>query len=94
MKLWILAPAENLSNDDNPWNPWFDKSFGFVVRAQNEKDARSYAHQSAGDENEEIFLGRKTSETNSPWLDPKYSTCVVLTQDGDLGVIMSDFHYA
>lgn len=81
-KLWILRPIPNLQKGDNPWDPWYDKSFGFVVRADSETQAREMA--SGGDEN----------RGSSPWMDEKYSTCEELLPDGDRGVVMQDFHSA
>ncbi len=91
MKLWLLRPVEKLPNDDNPWEPWYDKAFGFVVRAKTEKDAREFAHKKAGDENRGEFLGNKNANTREPWKDKKYSTCIELTKNGELGVIIQDF---
>ena len=91
MELWILEPARNLPGDDNPWEPWFDKSFGFIVRAETEKEARQIAHKNQGDEGCGEFLGRKIAESVSPWLDSKYSTCSVLTSEGKAEMIMQDF---
>lgn len=81
MKLWILKPVENLPKG-NPWKPWYDKAFGFVVRAETEETARKFAHDESGDE---------TAGTNSPWLDAKYSTCVELLSKGEAGVVLRDF---
>lgn len=89
MKLWILRPIEK--EGDNPWDPWYDKAFGFVVRAATEKKAREIAHGEAGDENRGKFLGGKIADTNGPWLDAKYSTCEILTAKGDEVLIMQDF---
>lgn len=36
MKLWLLRPVVGLDENDNPWWPWYDKAFGFVVRAETE----------------------------------------------------------
>ena len=36
MRLWLLRPQEGLIEGDNPWDPWYDKAFGFVVRAETE----------------------------------------------------------
>lgn len=94
MKLWILKPVENLSQGDDPWEPWYDKAFGFVVRAETEEEARKFAHEQAGDENRGVFLGSKIADTNSPWLDAKYSTCTELTVEGEAGVVLQDFHAA
>jgi hypothetical protein len=51
MTLWLLRPVENLPIDDNPWDPWYDKAFGFVILAETEADARALADKNAGDEN-------------------------------------------
>jgi hypothetical protein len=86
MKLWLLqAKDEELPRRDNPWEPWYDKAFGHVVRAETKEDAREIAHEHAGDEN---------TKTKHPWKDQKYSTCVELTANGDRGLVMTDFHAA
>ncbi len=81
MKLWLVRPKpeEEIDSQDYPWKPWYDKSFGFVVRAENMKKAREIASQKAGDEKAEA------------WLDPKYSSCVRLTDKGKEGIILQDF---
>lgn len=91
MKLWLLHPMKDLVANDDPWEPWYDKAFGFVVRAETEKAARRFAHDRAGDENRGEFLGSKIADTNSPWLDVKYSTCTELLPEGEAGVVMRDF---
>ncbi len=91
MKLWILRPVDCLVDGDNPWEPWFDKAFGFVVRAKSEKEARILAHNDAGDENRGEFLNNQIAKTKSPWLDSKYSTCKELSSDGDSVVVIRDF---
>ena len=90
MKLWLLRPIQDLPDNDNPWEPWYDKAFGFVVRAKNEKEAREFAHQDAGEENRGEFLFKKTANTTEPWKNEKYSTCIELKKDGDAGVIIQD----
>jgi len=47
MKLWLLRPRV-LEDTFDPWEPWYDKAFGFVVRAETEKDARQMAQERAG----------------------------------------------
>lgn len=94
MKLWLLRPVDKLSNADDPWTPWHDKCFGFVVRAKTEEMARAYAHEQAGDENRGRFLNRVTSETTEPWINSKYSTCEELVASGDGGVVLQDFNAA
>lgn len=78
MKLWILRPAK----ESLLWNPWYDKAFGFVIRAETEEDARRIAQENAGDE----------TRYNAPaWTDPVNSTCIELTADGPEEEIMRDF---
>lgn len=36
IKLWILEPVEDLEGKEDPWDPWFDKAVGFIVRAATE----------------------------------------------------------
>ncbi len=91
MKLWLLRPVDGLAKNDNPWEPWYDKAFGFVVRAETEAEARDMAHAEAGDENRGMFLGGKTADTNEPWKNAKYSTCTELLPEGAAEVVMQDF---
>lgn len=84
MKIYILRPKEDLPDSDDPWEPYYDKSFGFIVRANSEKEARGFADAGAGDEN----CGEKTA---NPWLDERYTTCEELSVMGDKGVIMMDY---
>jgi hypothetical protein len=81
MKLWLLRPIEGLEN--NPWEPWYDKAFGFVVRAETEERAREIANESGGDE-----------KPKNAWLDSTLSTCNELLPDGEEGLIIEDFHAA
>ena len=80
-KLFILRPCKGKLTSD-PWEPWYDKAFGFVVRATNVQEARAFAANEAGDE------GKKA------WRDPYYTTCELLSNEGDPGVVMIDFHAA
>lgn len=94
MKLFLLRPVENLPLSDNPWEPWYDKCFGFVIRAMNEQHARGLAHAEAGDENRGQFLSAAISKTKAPWLDENYSTCIELRPNGAQGVILADVRSA
>jgi len=90
MKLWLLRPVDNLTREDNPWEPWYDKAFGFVVRAETEEDAREMANKCGGDETGKAQ--RVVYRTGGdPWLYPKYSTCIELTAEGESDVIITDF---
>jgi len=82
MELWELSPNEGRTEGKDPWTPWYDKAFGFVVRAENETQARQFAHEVAGDEN---------SDGTNPWLSAAYSTCKPLSDAGEPGVVMRDF---
>jgi hypothetical protein len=77
MKLWLLRPIE--TEGDSDWEPWYDKAFGHVVRAEDETDARRLAAKKNGDE------GRDA------WLNRNKSTCIELTTDGGAENIMTDF---
>lgn len=95
MKLWLLQAKDGkLPNDDNPWEPWYDKAFGHVVRAETEEAAREIAHENAGDENRGEFMRKEIAKTKQPWKDQKYSTCVELTAEGTRGLVLTDFHAA
>lgn len=95
VRLWLLRPAPKWQEAPNsydmrgvdPWQPWYDKCFGYVVRAATEEEARALAHEKAGDENGDV-------KGVSPWLDPEYSTCVPLGDEGEAGIVMSDFRSA
>jgi len=93
MKLCLLKPRENLPEDDNPWNPWYDKAVGFVVRAADSTQARALANKAGGDET------GPTSHSvyhhgGDAWLHPKYSTCEELIAEGPEGVVLRDFRGA
>jgi len=101
MKLWILRPRKDLPDEDwedtfkNPWEPWYDKTFGFVVRANTGAEARGIAQvKTYGDEVGKKWDGWNRIPTIPAWTDPQYSTCVELTADGTIGVVMKDFHSA
>jgi hypothetical protein len=86
MKLWLLRANDGLPKDEDPWEPWYDKNFGFIVRAASEEDARAITSaNSRGDE---------MRKAHDAWTNPRYSTCLELTADGEAEVIMSDFNAA
>jgi hypothetical protein len=84
MKLWLLRPVDG----DELWEPWFDKTFGFVVRAETEEQARAIATTAAGNED---YAGRL--RTNA-WVDSAHSSCIELTPDGESGIVIQDVHSA
>ena len=80
MKIWLLEPVNGLPVDDDPWEPWYDKVFGQVIRAGSEEEARKVAQENGEDECRRDFA--------TPWLESRYSTCVELTADGEPGLIL------
>lgn len=88
MKLWLLRPVDG----DRHWEPWYDKAFGFVVRAETEEDARRHASDDEGDEGRDSYKPGK--HLASPWLSGEHSTCVELMPDGESGVVLREFHSA
>ena len=83
MKLWLLRPREEVYGTElDLWEPWYDKAFGYIVRAEKEKEARELATTGIGDEAKEA------------WLDAKYSTCEELLPEGEPKIILSDIHNA
>ncbi|HDY89355.1 MAG TPA: hypothetical protein ENH82_14715 [bacterium] len=79
MKLWLLKPIDE---ESVPWNPWYDKCFGFVIRTTTEEKARKIADENHGDENR---------DTKNPWLNPELSSCEPLTIMGSEGIVIKDF---
>lgn len=85
MKLWLLEPLSDLEPGFSPWVPWYDKAFGFVVRAETEEQARELAHAQGGDENR---------AEHEPWKNPLLSSCKELTAEGPAEVVIQDFKSA
>ncbi len=79
-RLWLIRPLGG-----GAWEPWYDKTFGFVVRADSEEEARKLANAEGGDETS------RGERDGDPWLDPKQSICAELTADGEKCVIIRDF---
>lgn len=94
MKLWLLLPRTDLNKDDNPWEPWYDKAIGFVVRADTEVDARRIANTHGGDETG--LIRRDVYRTGGdPWLTANWSTCEELAAcEGEAGLVLRDYSAA
>ena len=92
MKLWLLRHIAGRPE----WEPWYDRAFGHVVRAETEQQARELAAEAAGAEApwdwDRDPLGKKRK--HNPWLDAAASTCVELTTGGAAEVVMTDLHSA
>ena len=86
MNLWILRPVDPLADDDDPWDPWYDKAFGFVIQAETEERARELAQ----------FIG--ADETRYPdtlaWTDSELSDCKELIVEGPEHIVISDYRNA
>ncbi len=70
--LFLIKPIED-------WEPWYDKAFGFVVRASSEVHARQVAAEEAGDEGPDV------------WLDAAKTRCEVIDSNGPPCVLCRDF---
>lgn len=83
MKIYLLKPFKNVVE----WTPWYDKCFGFILFAKNEKDARRIADEAACDEN---------NRSTHPWLNIKKTSCIELSdiKEKDGPIIMSDIRSA
>ena len=89
MKLYLLRPVkgtDNLNGRD-PWVPWYDKAFGFIVRAESESHARALII----DTQSTTHYGDEGKEA---WWNPEFSTCIELTSEGEAEIIMCDFSSA
>lgn len=91
MKLWLLRPIENEHIDyvSQPINFGYDCTFGFVIRAETEQDARAIAQENGSWETS-IWVNGSRSQVYPAWTDPTLSTCVELTADGESGVVIED----
>jgi hypothetical protein len=91
MALWRLTPRTDTLwwcvEGKDPWQPPYDRAFGFVVRAVDAEEARWLAHRAAGEEN-------GTLDGVSPWLDENYSNCEELRDEGSAEVIQVNFRHA
>ena len=87
--LWVLKPHPRwypLNRDNykidgksNPWEPWYDKLFRCVVRADSEAEARRVVSESG-----------EASGTEYAWSDPNFTTCEELSGEGLSGIIVTD----
>lgn len=102
MTLWLLRPkgwptdetitdafeagavAEEIGAE--PWTSWYDKAYGFIVRAPDEATARRLAQANAGAER-----AAGDDEALGVWLDPAHTSCVPLRADGNAAVLMREF---
>jgi len=90
MPLWRITPRTDMlwwcQEGKDPWQPHYDRAFGFVVRAPDAEQARWLAHQAGGNENQCL-------EGVQPWLDENYSRLEELTDEGSSEVLMVNFRH-
>jgi hypothetical protein len=96
LTIYLLRPVPGAE----PWEPWYDKAFGFIVAATDEASARACVLPAAGSE---VARDRDSDDFDddgnqpvalNPWLDPALSTCVAVgtaAPSVTAGVIMRDF---
>jgi hypothetical protein len=93
LKLWLLQPETRFKETmgentaENLWNPWGviqGSTMKVLVRAYTEEDAREYAQQEAGSEQDRTPGGIEV------WLSPQYTSCIEVTKYGRIGVVMYD----
>ena len=65
----------------SPFVPWYDLSFGFVVIAESEAQARQFCSEEY-DDNADV------------WLDSKYTTCEELPGELPSGIVLKDYKSA
>jgi len=87
MALWLLEARDDLEDGNNPWSPWYDKTFGMVIRADSEKKARELGQRNTNSDENREGIG-------TPWLKKEYSKCTGLFPGGIKKVILVDFHSA
>jgi len=88
MKIWILRPILTSGVQDTPWEGVYDMNFGFIIRAETEEQARIAAQSNASDE----AYSFSSREVINCWMNPIQSTCIELSYDGPMEIIMRDFH--
>lgn len=80
MRLFLLEPAEATKTHRRTQHRWgYDCTYGVVVRAKNEAQARELAASVAGDEGKDA------------WLDAALTSCSPLKAAGSAGVVLQDF---
>ena len=83
LRIFVLKAREDLPNTDNPFRPWYDKTFGVVVRAGSEDSARCLVSEELG-----------PTEGRDVWMLPHYTECLELTGCGESEIILTDFRSA
>jgi len=77
MKLWLLRPIEE---NKKAWEPWYNKNFGSVVRAETEVEARAIGS-----------IDAHGNEGPNVWLDSMQTSCIELLPEGKAEMVTLDF---
>jgi hypothetical protein len=80
---WVLMPNEDRECDDlpDPWQPWYDKCFKMVVRAETEQEARNVAQEHGKDETSVSPVHHNVDDrirNRSVWTDSNLTECIPL----------------
>ncbi len=93
MKLWILRPIDENATSmfrGKPRKIWtWGCAHGFVVRAENERNAREFV-ATARDRDDE-WQNTTGDEGPDVWRDVTLTSCVEVTSDGESEILMRDF---
>lgn len=94
MNLYLIKPIKKGSKlnpfEGTPWDPWWNKCFGAVMRAGSEAEARQIMSDSE-------YVGDAESKLlKQAWLDESQSkvTCLAEGVSGEKEIILSDFRQA
>jgi len=92
MLLWLLRPRDDvLVREKHPWAVPYDKTWGVLVRAASEADARRLAQMKAGLEGQGTyrrFGGDEDEIASDVWVDHAWTSCDKLEAAGEPGVIL------
>lgn len=72
----------------------YDRVFGFIIRANTEEEARSFAAPESG--MEDGWMSKEERQTSSVWLDASRTTCSEIASgvSGKVGVVIRDLRVA
>ena len=87
--LWVLKPHpkwypfskdnHKIDGKGNPWEPWYNKLFRCVVRADSEVEARRLVSESGA-----------ANGTEHAWTDQNFKLCEELSGEGPSEIIVTD----
>lgn len=82
MTLYVLRHSKNIKIDgNNTFSIFTNQTFGFVIRAKSEEEARFIAY-------------KKASGKRKLWLDKDFTDCSILEDTGESCIILEDYQNA